>query len=106
MLTANAILSAEDRKPVKVEVKEWGGAVYLREMSGADAEQWYQQAIDDKSAQNRVASYLVRCLCDKDGNLLFTQEQSADLAQKSQSVLQRLFREAQVINGLDREGKA
>jgi monomeric isocitrate dehydrogenase len=91
-LTADQIFSADDLGLVPVNVKEWGGTVYIRVMSVGEMEAYQREFAEKKEKmENWRAKLLVACLCDKDGKSLFTREQIDKLGNKSVKVMARLF---------------
>jgi hypothetical protein len=104
-LTKDAILGASDLNVLKVHVKEWGGDVYVRVMTVGerDAYECEWLANKDKGVQNFRSKFLARCLCDKDGNRLFTDGEIDKLAGKSIAVVDRLFNRAMKHNAMSME---
>lgn len=103
-LTREQILSAKDANQQEVEVKEWGGSVYLRVMSGRERDSWEAevlQASEAKNFDNMRAKLLARVVCDEKGDRLFqTSEDVIALGGKSATALQRLFVAATKLNGI------
>lgn len=120
-LTRNAILNSKDRAVKEVEVKEWGGVVYIREMSGRerfDLQDRMKQLMDDAAKGGETGEeaigvaiisagargeLLVRCLCDKDGELIFSEDDVDQIEMKNSNVVQRLFELATSFNGMSTE---
>lgn len=104
-LTKDAILGARDLNVLKVHVKEWGGDVYVRVMTVGerDAYECEWLANKDKGVQNFRSKFLARCLCDKDGNRLFTDAEIDKLAGKSIAVVDRLFNKSMKHNAMSME---
>lgn len=91
-LTADQILAADDLALVPVNVKEWGGTVYIRVVSVGEMERYQREFAEKKERMEDWRSkLLVRCLCDKDGKQLFTADQIEKLSAKSVKVVARLF---------------
>lgn len=91
-LTADQILAADDLALVPVNVKEWGGTVYIRVVSVGEMERYQREFSEKKEKMEDWRSkLLVRCLCDKDGKQLFTADQIEKLSAKSVKVVARLF---------------
>lgn len=98
-----AILSAVDLTPVRLAVPEWGGAVYLKPMSGAQRDTFEQmavQATERKDYRGMKAKMAVMALCDSAGSRLFADGDAAALAEKGAKALERIFQRIQEINGL------
>lgn len=109
-LTREQILAAEDIKLEKVEVPEWGGEVYLRPMTGADLDAYEDEMAKRSKGDGKFdlagfrAWYLSLVLVDTEGVRMFAQEGDvAALGKKSGKVVNRLFAEAQRVNGLTAE---
>ncbi|MFJ6019779.1 hypothetical protein ACIQFP_10560 [Nocardiopsis alba] len=106
LLTADAILSAEDRSYEDVEVPEWGGTVRVIGLSGTDRDAWEATMVDAKGQaatvrlQNFRAKLVAKCLVDTNGKRIFTDSQVKDLGQKNGSVLDRLFDKARELSGM------
>lgn len=96
ILSRDAILSAPDIKRELVEVPEWGGAVYVQNMTAAqrdDLEQVYLLPGGggyDLKRPNFRAQVVARCCCDGEGRPLFTLEDVIALGAKSSVALDRL----------------
>ena len=106
LLTKEQILAAEDLDYEEVEIKEWGGKVRLRCMTGTERDA-FESAIykikGDKVEANREnfrSELLSRVLCNKDNKLLFNPREVKALGGKSGRVIDRLFDIAQKINGI------
>ncbi len=106
LLTKEQILSANDLDYEEVEVKEWGGSVRIRCMTGTERDA-FESAIykikGDKVEANREnfrSELLSRVLCNKDNKLLFNPREVKALGGKSGRVIDRLFDIAQTINGI------
>lgn len=102
-LTAAEILAIDDRPLREVEVPEWGGVVYLRQMSAGerdryDARLYFQpdgtplpKARMRESLYDAKALAVALCACDADGKRLFSEDQVAALAAKSNTAIERLW---------------
>jgi hypothetical protein len=105
LLTADAILAADDLTAEVVEVPEWGGSVRVRAMTG-DERQTFEEAMlaADEAGQKAVPQFRSRlaalCIVDEQGNRLFSDEQVEALGGKSAAALDRVCEVASRINGL------
>jgi hypothetical protein len=102
-LTAEQILAVDDLGLLKIEVPEWKPAgwtaadgvpeVYCRVMSVGerDSYEWLWIGKRETGIENFRTEYLARVLCDDKGNRLFNRDQIEQFAQKSGSVMGRLF---------------
>lgn len=104
MSLKDTILGAVDRPSQAVEVLEWGCTVMVRTLSGAERDAFESETFEAKgriNKQNIRARFLALCLCDAEGNRIFTTAEDAKkLGEKSAAVLDRLFEIAQKMNGL------
>jgi hypothetical protein len=97
-LTREQILARRNsRKPVREEVPEWGGEVWIRVLSAAD-----QVKIAEAGGEAALgpARVLVAALVDEDGTRLFTDEDLPELMKEDFPVIMRLFQRAAKVNGL------
>lgn len=100
-LTAAEILGTSDLATEDVDVPEWGGTVRVRELS-ARARHWFvanafidQPKLNGTEPPRRLsdtaqAMLLAKSIVDGDGNLVFTEDQIAALAEKSHLVTARI----------------
>lgn len=108
-LDKEAILGAQDLKMERVEVPEWGGEVCVRCMTGAERDEFENEAWDVRgddvkvNRENFRARLLVRTITDEGGKRLFSNQDLAALGAKSARALDRLFAAATRLNGLSRE---
>lgn len=97
------VATRQRRKPVLVEVPEWGITLWLRIWTAAERAEltrWAATAPDIATKvgfDQRVAALSV---CDESGNRLYTDEQAPELSALDGDVLDRLAEKALKINGL------
>lgn len=117
ILSKEAILSADDLVKELVEVPEWGGAVYVRALTGAERDAFEQSMVEMRTVrqgrkqetvremrlQNIRARLCALTICDEEGNRLFTDADVQALGRKSASALNRVFQVAQRLSGLTDE---
>lgn len=117
ILSKEAILSADDLEKELVEVPEWGGAVYVRALTGAERDAFEQSMVEMRTVrqgrrqetvremrlQNIRARLCALTICDEEGNRLFTDADVQALGRKSASALNRVFQVAQRLSGLTDE---
>lgn len=102
-LNRETILNANDIKTEEVNVPEWGGAVLVKSLTGAEKDRYEQSiySVKDGANYNNIRSKLVAlCICDEELKPVF---QSADidaLGQKSAAALDRVFQAAQKLSAL------
>lgn len=101
-LDRTTILAADDVQTKLVQVPEWGGAVYVKAMTGAMRDAWEQMLVKEgaSSIENARAKLLVISVVDEDGNRLFTDADIQALGEKSGSALTRLANVAQKLSRL------
>ncbi|MGH7206891.1 MAG: hypothetical protein ACREI2_11865 [Nitrospiraceae bacterium] len=93
---AQILASRRDRKPVRLEVPEWGGDVYVRVLSAAD-----QMAISDELPPTEVPiQILLHCLVDESGERIFTDGDQDELAKEDFPIIMRVFSFVAKLNGL------
>lgn len=106
-LTRDQILDADDLAiEGPIEIEEWDGEVYLREMSAKEREEYENEVVTgdpqdpEVNTEHMRARLLVRALCDEDGERLFETDDMEALSERSADVLGRLFERAQRLSGL------
>lgn len=105
-LNRDDILKAEDLTTQSVNVKEWGGVVVIRTMTGAERDFFESSLFSDKGAdkaaniKNLRARLLSLCLVDEDNKRLFTDKECELLGGKSAKVLDRLYTIAARLNAI------
>ena len=57
ILTASAILQAHDLVIEKIDLPEWGGTAFVREMSGFERDGWEAYAQREIEKKNRAGKY-------------------------------------------------
>jgi hypothetical protein len=111
-LSKDQILEADDLGLLEVQVPEWKPkgwkpedgepSLYIRVMSVGERDAYEREWIGKKETgvENFRAKFLQRVLCDKEGKLLFTQDETTLLANKSARVMARLWDKAMKHNAL------
>lgn len=108
-LNREAILAAEDLPRELVEVPEWGGAVYVRALTGAERDQFEASIVEQRGRDVRMnmrnirAKLVALTVVDEGGQRIFTDDDVAALGGKSAAALDRLFAVAQRLSGLSKE---
>lgn len=102
MLNRDQILGVIDVTIQKVEVKEWGGEIFIRSMSAADRES-LAQSISGEGNKNTMARAVALCVCDEQGKRLFTNNDASALGDKSASAMDRVFKAIVKLNGMGEE---
>ena len=109
LLTRDAILQAEDLPTEDIEVEEWGGAVRVRALTGAERDAFEQSIVEQRGKSTRVnmrnirAKLVALTVVDADGKRLFSDKDAELLGKKSAAALDRVFEVAQKLSGLSPE---
>ena len=91
-LSKAAILAANDKKMIDIDVPMWGGTAKLRVMSGTERDRFESEFVgSNKSVEDVRAKLVAKCLCDDDGVRLFSEAEIPSLGSKSAAVLDELF---------------
>lgn len=114
-LTRDGILNADDLTIKREFIPEWGGYVYVKSITGEDRDKFEasllvtEKQIGDKgqlvevqrmSTENIRAKLLVECLCDAQGNKMFSDADVAALGKKSAAGLTRCYNIASKLNAV------
>lgn len=111
-LTRDELLKKKAAKRIEeVQVPEWGGSVFVRELSAAerDAFETSMVQLDRKgkvqghNLANVRARLAVFALCDEHGERMFGDGDAEALGELSASALQRVFEVAQRLSGISNE---
>jgi hypothetical protein len=104
ILTKEQIKAVDDLRSriVSVDVPEWGGSVNIRPMDVRELDEYSNDAMRSKASglkdfRTRLVAY---CLCDENGNRLFTEKDIDALAGKSGTVMDRLYRACDELNDI------
>jgi hypothetical protein len=111
MLSRDEIINIKDCKVIAVEIPEWNGTVYLHKWTGKDRSFFLSKSIcesDDGAGVNwdnlfdNQVLVVALSLCDENGAKLFTTstEDLEVLSLKDGSVIQRLYEQSLILNGL------
>ncbi len=107
VLTREQILAASDLRIEEVDVPEWGGSVFVRNLNGRARDRFESSRykIDANGTvevihENPRATLLALSLCNELGELLFSIADVQAIGEKNGAVLDRLFDVAQRLSGL------
>jgi len=109
MLDKKAILAASDLGLKEIQMKEWGGSVYIRQLSGKEREEFEEETTNLDSSEkqtdqvNAMAVFCSYIICDDKRNRLFTSEEADQLAEKSFNSLKHVFNEGMLLNSIRSE---
>jgi len=109
MLTREQILNKVDIEVKEIQVPEWGGSVYIRQLSRAQQDEYLKRQYgetrlkqDSKAKQQEISAvniyghdaYLCMCgICDEEGKPLFNREDIDALKKKNGAVIGRIAME-------------
>ena len=120
MLTRDQILQSEDIETEEVYVRQWGGTVLVRSMSGTERGLFEKAQTVDVPSGNRnsrrrgqtdkefvgdqLRAYLVVfCVVDEEGNHLFTEQDIPAINEKSAGAIELIVEAAMRLSGLTEE---
>jgi hypothetical protein len=105
MLSREQILAAVDLPRETVEVPEWGGAVIVSTMTGADRDAFEASVLTGgkPDLRNMRAKLVAACVVDEAGNRLFSSSDIEALGRKAASALDRVTKAAQRLNRMGEE---
>lgn len=109
LLTKDQILGASDITKELVEVPEWGGAVYVKGLTGAERDAFEASILEVRgnrqtfNMQNVRARLAALSICDEKGYRMFTDTEVIQLSKKSAQALNRLFEVASRLSGLNQK---
>jgi hypothetical protein len=103
-LTRDAIIGAQDLKLEKIDVAEWGGAIFVRPMDGIERAT-YEDIVTGLDKKNKsgiriITEFLVRVIVDQTGKRIFTDKDAAELMKKNARIILEVFKRASEINRL------
>lgn len=102
-LTRDAILEADDLQKERVDVPEWGGPLWVRQMSADEIGAYSKHSGKDDATSVTLARLVVATACDESGALLFGQDDVPAVGQKNPDVIARINQAALRVNGITAE---
>ena len=119
MLTRDQILGIQDIKVKEVPVPEWGGSVYIRQLTRGEQDDYLKmqygtttvetdarirrQKITSMSFYGHDAWLCQKAICDDKGNTLFTDKDLAALKAKNGEVVGRIATEIVKFSGMAKD---
>ena len=106
ILSAQDILSVDDARRETVPVPEWGGAVIVRSLSGAERDKFESSLIEGRGKDRKVntdntrARFAAMVMIDQNGNKLFKPGDVAALGNKSAAALERVYEAGLRLSGM------
>jgi len=106
VLKKGGILDADDTDVCAVNVPEWGGAVYVRVLSGGERDAFEASLRDPRTGKNtRLDNFRARfaslVLANEDGSRMFDDRDASELSRKSAKALDRILEAGLATNGMD-----
>lgn len=96
-LTREQILASRaERKPVPLEVPEWGGEVFVRVLSAKDQ----MELSEGIKPTEMPVKVIIHCLVDEAGEPIFADEDFETLAAEEFPIIMRIFAVVAKLNGL------
>lgn len=96
-------------KRERIEVPQWGGFVYIKQVSAKDFEGWQEWAMKQENAKNPLSArvkFITDCVCDENGKDLFTEPVDVNvLTEHPNDVIDLLWNECRRVNGLDAKSR-
>lgn len=113
VLSRDEILNCQDLQTETVDCPEWGGAVIVRPLSGAERDRFEQSNLIRKGKGSKIdfevngvnirARLCYLCIVDESGKRLFTEHDVDALGKKNSAALNRVFEVAQRLSGLTKQ---
>lgn len=97
------IKKADKAELLPVDVPEWGLTVYIKQLTVGERDSFEAEAysVRDKGLMNDIRSkFLVRTLCDENGEVLCKPEEFIQLTRLTSKPMEKLFDAAQKHNSL------
>lgn len=100
-----AILNADDHVKERVHVPEWGGDIFVRNLTAGQRDRYELECFVDGAGMTAAldgigvrARLAIATVCDEAGDLLFTADDLEALAKKSGAALDRVYEVATRLN--------
>mgnify|MGYP006308308593 CR=1 FL=1 len=120
-LNKNDILSFDDIEIKEIKVPEWGGSVYIRQLSRGQADEyfnhrfdkseWKQSGRDKSEVQSSVRLFghdawlVAQAVCDEDGKRIFSNADVKELEKKNANAVGRIAVEVLKHSGMSQDVK-
>jgi hypothetical protein len=99
VLSADDILGTKDLAPVPYDIPEWGGKVYIRQLSAAEGRE-LGDLIEGPQKKGTTVKIVLFGLCDASGKRIFQDHQTKAMEGKCMKVINRVSTEILKVNGL------
>lgn len=106
ILTREQILQSDDLQPSEVEVKEWGGSVFVRAMDAeerSDIEKRFKGRDPTMDLADFRTTLVALTTANEKGELLFTLDDIALLKKKHSNAIETIFETASAKNGFTKK---
>lgn len=106
LLSKEAILAIKDDEIEKIDVHPWNASVCIRVMSSRERDHLEISMIGEEGVSRKAKLKNLRarmasiCLCDEDGNRLFTEKDIEELGKKSAVAMDIIVQAARKLNGI------
>lgn len=104
MLKREDILSKTDLKKESLTIKEWGGEIFVSEMSGTLRDSW-EQMLREKDEEGKIVSPRAKLIAftvvNEKGERIFNDSDVSLIGKLSSSSLEKVCTVAMRLNGLD-----
>lgn len=101
MLDRATILTKRELAVETVNVPEWGGDVFVAQLSQADIDAWESNCVDANGhpiVANVKAALVARCVVDEQRQRMFNDGDVEELRKQPASAIERVFRVARRLN--------
>jgi len=113
-LTRDQILQADDIAIKEIEVEEWGGVAYIRQLTRGEQDAYmerrFKPSMSQKGREQQISSTInlfghdawlvAQGICDEDGKRLFETKHVKELEKKSGEVVGRIAKEILEHSGM------
>lgn len=113
LLGRDAILGQKALTFEDVDVPEWGGTVRVRALTARERDEYEAEQVDFRNPKkptidlrNTRARLVALCAVDENGERLFSRKDVEALGEVSSTALDRVFRVAKRLSGLDETQEA
>lgn len=100
----DSVLALADAKPLRVEVPEWKGHVFVRQVTAKEAASFDQNVAQDEAS--RIALIVARCVCRENGERVWKDSDVGKLNRMPVSGMMRIAQAVGSLNGLTEEAVA
>lgn len=87
------------KKPVPLDLPELGEKVYIKQLTAKEREE-YEDKLQDTGKHEVRATVASLCVCDENGNLVFSEDDVPQLNEVPSKVLMKIFAKFNEINGV------